>query len=193
MMLGAIETARKSPPVFDRLGPGIDAVFFAGCSGEILLSSSFSTLIMTIPVIDLALCATIDRNSATGSQSSEIGMCEHCDGCLTAQRSKLNGVAPRLAFASRRLVWQLRSPRGTKYKVHFEKNHRREIVPAHRTRRQSSYPFLRQRNTEPTPPYKIYETSCRGRLCRLNPKSRRRGPKMLSTQSWLRPLCRWRN
>ena len=52
MMLGAIETARKSPPVFDRLGPGVDVVFFAGCSGEILLRNSFSTLIMTIPVID---------------------------------------------------------------------------------------------------------------------------------------------
>jgi hypothetical protein len=47
MMLGAIETARKSPPVFDRLGLGIVAVFFAVRSGEILLSSSLSTLIMT--------------------------------------------------------------------------------------------------------------------------------------------------
>ena len=47
MMLGAIEAARKSPPMLDRLGLGIDVVFFAECSGEILLSSCFSTLIMT--------------------------------------------------------------------------------------------------------------------------------------------------
>jgi hypothetical protein len=47
MMLGAIDTARKSPPVFDRVGLGIDVVFFAGRSGEILPSSSLSTLIMT--------------------------------------------------------------------------------------------------------------------------------------------------
>jgi hypothetical protein len=52
MMLGAIETARKSPPVTDRLGFGIGEGVFAGCSRAILPSSSFSILIMTIPVID---------------------------------------------------------------------------------------------------------------------------------------------
>jgi hypothetical protein len=35
---------------------------------------------------------TIDTNSATGRQSSQI-TCEHCDGHLTARRSKLNEVA----------------------------------------------------------------------------------------------------
>jgi len=37
--------------------------------------------------------ATIDGNNATGGESSQTGMCEQCDGCLTARRSKLNGVA----------------------------------------------------------------------------------------------------
>jgi hypothetical protein len=47
MMLGAIETARKSPPVFGRLGLTIGVGFFAGRSWEILPRSPFSTLIMT--------------------------------------------------------------------------------------------------------------------------------------------------
>jgi hypothetical protein len=46
MMLGAIETARKSPAVFDRLGLAIGVGFFAECSREILRSSCFSTLIV---------------------------------------------------------------------------------------------------------------------------------------------------
>jgi len=50
-MLGAIETARKSPLVLDRVGVKVGAVLFAGCSREIVPSSSFSTLIMTVPVI----------------------------------------------------------------------------------------------------------------------------------------------
>ncbi len=47
MMLGAIETARKSPPVFERLDFAIGESLFAGFSREILPRSSFNTLIMT--------------------------------------------------------------------------------------------------------------------------------------------------
>jgi hypothetical protein len=47
MMLGAIETARKSPALFDRLGLTVGVGFFAECSREILPSNRFSTLIMT--------------------------------------------------------------------------------------------------------------------------------------------------
>jgi hypothetical protein len=47
-MLGASETARKSPPVFDRLGLAIGVGFFAGCSRGVLPNSPLSTLIMTV-------------------------------------------------------------------------------------------------------------------------------------------------
>jgi hypothetical protein len=72
MMLGAIETARKSPPLAGRLGFGIEAGLFAGRSCAILPSSSFSILIMTISVIDqlLPMCvnfARVGRKSATGN------------------------------------------------------------------------------------------------------------------------------
>jgi hypothetical protein len=46
-MLGSISTARKSPLLFGRFGLAIDPGFFAGCSGEILPSSSLSISIMT--------------------------------------------------------------------------------------------------------------------------------------------------
>jgi hypothetical protein len=52
MMLGAIETARKSPPAVGSLGLGFGVDVFAGRSRSFLPSSSFSILIMTIPVID---------------------------------------------------------------------------------------------------------------------------------------------
>jgi hypothetical protein len=48
LMLGASETARKSPPVFDRLGVAIGVDFFAGCSRGVLPNSPLSTLIMTV-------------------------------------------------------------------------------------------------------------------------------------------------
>jgi hypothetical protein len=47
-MPGASETARKSPPAFDRLGLAIGVGFFAGCSRGVLPKSPFSTLIMTL-------------------------------------------------------------------------------------------------------------------------------------------------
>jgi hypothetical protein len=59
-MLGAIETARKSPPVVGRPGFGIDAGFLAGRSLAILPNSSFSILIMTIPVIDQRPCVGVE-------------------------------------------------------------------------------------------------------------------------------------
>jgi hypothetical protein len=48
LMLGASETARKSPPLFDRLGLAIGAGFFAGCSRGVVPNSPLSTLIMTV-------------------------------------------------------------------------------------------------------------------------------------------------
>src|SRR5450755_1091162 len=39
----------------------------------------------------------IDRNSDTGKRSSPTSICEHCDECLTAGRSKLNGGFSRVA------------------------------------------------------------------------------------------------
>jgi hypothetical protein len=38
------------------------------------------------------LGTTIDGNSATGGEFSQSVMYEHCDGCLTGRRCKLNGV-----------------------------------------------------------------------------------------------------
>ena len=46
--LGATETARKSPPVFDRLVTAIGVGFFAGRSRGVLPNSSVNTLIMTV-------------------------------------------------------------------------------------------------------------------------------------------------
>jgi hypothetical protein len=48
LMLGASETARKLPPVFDGLGLAIGAGFFVGCSRGVLPNSPLSTLIMTV-------------------------------------------------------------------------------------------------------------------------------------------------
>ena len=48
LMLGASETARKSPPLFGRLGLAIGVGFFAGCSRGVLPNSPLSTLIMTV-------------------------------------------------------------------------------------------------------------------------------------------------
>jgi hypothetical protein len=48
LMLGASETARKSPPVFDRLGLAIGVGFFAACSRGVLPNSPLSNLIMTV-------------------------------------------------------------------------------------------------------------------------------------------------
>ena len=47
-MRGASETARKSPPVFDRSGLAIGVGFLAGCSRGVLPNSPLSTLIMTL-------------------------------------------------------------------------------------------------------------------------------------------------
>jgi hypothetical protein len=38
---------------------------------------------------------TVDGNSATSREYSQSGRCEHCDGCLTARRGKLNGALDR--------------------------------------------------------------------------------------------------
>jgi hypothetical protein len=48
LMLGASETARKSPPLFDRLGLAIGVGFFAGYSRGVLPNSPLSNLIMTV-------------------------------------------------------------------------------------------------------------------------------------------------
>jgi hypothetical protein len=48
LMLGASETARKSPPVFDRLAIAIGVGFFTGCSRGFSPNRPLSTLIMTV-------------------------------------------------------------------------------------------------------------------------------------------------
>jgi hypothetical protein len=48
LMLGASETARKSPPMFDRLGLAMGMGISAGCSRGVLPNSSLSNLIMTV-------------------------------------------------------------------------------------------------------------------------------------------------
>jgi hypothetical protein len=48
LMLGASETARKSPPVFDRLAIAIGVAFFTGCSRGFSPNSPLSTLIMMV-------------------------------------------------------------------------------------------------------------------------------------------------
>jgi hypothetical protein len=48
LMLGASETARKSPPVFDRLAIAIGVGFFTGCSRGFSPNSPLSILIMTV-------------------------------------------------------------------------------------------------------------------------------------------------
>jgi hypothetical protein len=58
----------------------------------------------------------IDRNSDTGKRSSQTSMCEHCDECLTAGRSKLNGgfsrvADPGLKAAALAMSRRARSPR----------------------------------------------------------------------------------
>jgi hypothetical protein len=121
-MPGAISTARKSPLLFDRLSAAIGVRFFAGCLGEILPSSAFSTLITYAkdPLIRvLSIMRSIffprvaqsahDGNSATDSESSRICTCEQCDGYLTAGCCKLNGwILVRRSGGShhsRALVW----------------------------------------------------------------------------------------
>ena len=46
----------------------------------------------------------IDRNSATDRRSSQTSMCRHCDGCLTARSSKLNGQFSRAVDAGLQTV-----------------------------------------------------------------------------------------
>ena len=60
LMLGASETARKSPPVFDRLAIAIGVAFFAGCSRRFSPNSPLSTLIM---MVNNLLCFPSAANS----------------------------------------------------------------------------------------------------------------------------------
>jgi len=48
LLLGASETARKSPPMFGRMDLAIGAGFFPGGSRGVLPNNSLSTLIMMV-------------------------------------------------------------------------------------------------------------------------------------------------
>jgi hypothetical protein len=48
LMLGASETARKSPPAFDRLGIAVGVSFFTGCWLGVSPNSPLTTLIMMV-------------------------------------------------------------------------------------------------------------------------------------------------
>src|SRR5450759_563088 len=64
----------------------------------------------------------IDRSSITGRRPSKTSMCKHCDGCLTARRSKLNGrgylgqhLPPTSAVRQRLSKFGLQRDHGDRY------------------------------------------------------------------------------